>query len=77
MKYTPQGGFVRLQITEYPSFLRLDISDSGVGIPEEEQAKIFSDICKVVMYSVLSSADSSPSLSSSANVFAAAIGVFI
>ena len=41
VKYTPQGGFVRLQITEYPSFLRLDISDSGVSIPEEEQAKIF------------------------------------
>lgn len=41
VKYTPQGGFVRLQITEYPSFLRLDISDSGVGIPEEEQVKIF------------------------------------
>ena len=41
VKYMPQGGFVRLQITEYPSFLRLDISDSGVGIPEEEQAKIF------------------------------------
>ena len=41
VKYTPQGGFVRLQITEYPSFLRLDISDSGVGIPEEEQAKVF------------------------------------
>lgn len=41
VKYTPQGGFVRLQITEYPSFLRLDVSDNGVGIPEEEQAKIF------------------------------------
>ena len=41
VKYTPQGGFVCLQITEYPSFLRLDISESGVGIPEEEQAKIF------------------------------------
>lgn len=41
VKYTPQGGFVRLQITEYPSYLRLDISDNGVGIPEEEQAKIF------------------------------------
>lgn len=41
VKYTPQGGSVRLQITEYPSFLRLDVSDNGVGIPEEEQAKIF------------------------------------
>ena len=38
VKYTPNGGTVRLQITEYPSYLRLDISDNGIGIPEEEQA---------------------------------------
>ena len=24
-----------------PSYLRLDVSDNGIGIPEEEQAKIF------------------------------------
>lgn len=41
VKYTPNGGSIRLQITEYPSYLRLDISDNGIGIPEEEQAKIF------------------------------------
>lgn len=41
VKYTPNGGIVRLKITEYPSYLRLDISDNGIGIPEEEQAKIF------------------------------------
>ncbi len=41
VKYTPDGGVVELRITEYPSYLRLDISDSGVGIPENEQAKIF------------------------------------
>lgn len=41
VKYTPNGGFVELKITEYPSYLRLDISDNGIGIPEEEQAKIF------------------------------------
>lgn len=41
VKYTPEGGSVRLQITEYPSYLRIDISDSGVGIPEEEQTKVF------------------------------------
>ncbi len=33
--------FVDLKITEYPSYLRLDVSDNGIGIPEEEQAKIF------------------------------------
>lgn len=41
VKYTPDGGAVDLKITEYPSYLRLDISDNGIGIPEEEQAKIF------------------------------------
>lgn len=41
VKYTPYGGIVELMITEYPSYLRLDISDNGIGIPEEEQAKIF------------------------------------
>lgn len=41
VKYTPNGGTVDLKITEYPSYLRLDISDNGIGIPEEEQAKIF------------------------------------
>ena len=41
VKYTPDGGIVGLAITEYPSYLRLDISDNGIGIPEEEQAKIF------------------------------------
>lgn len=41
VKYTPIGGGVELKITEYPSYLRLDISDNGIGIPEEEQAKIF------------------------------------
>ena len=41
VKYTPNGGVVDLKITEYPSYLRLDISDNGIGIPEEEQAKIF------------------------------------
>ena len=35
------GGVVDLKITEYPSYLRLDVSDNGIGIPEEEQAKIF------------------------------------
>lgn len=41
VKYTPGGGRVELRISEYPSYLRLDISDNGIGIPEEEQARIF------------------------------------
>ncbi len=41
VKYTPAGGAVELQILEYPSYFRLDIADNGIGIPEDEQAKIF------------------------------------
>ena len=41
VKYTQNGGLVNLKITDYPSYLRLDIKDNGPGISEEEQAKIF------------------------------------
>lgn len=32
VKYTPSGGVVDLKITEYPSYLRLDVSDNGIGL---------------------------------------------
>ena len=41
VKYTPAGGIVHIQISDYPSYFRLDITDNGIGIPEDEQAKIF------------------------------------
>lgn len=42
LKYTPCGGRVTVSVTPYPSFVRLDVTDNGIGIPEEEQAKVFS-----------------------------------
>lgn len=41
VKYTQEGGTVSIRISELPSYLRLDIADTGPGISEEEQAKIF------------------------------------
>lgn len=41
VKYTQENGLIRLALTDYPSYLRLDICDNGSGIPEEEHAKIF------------------------------------
>lgn len=41
VKYTPRGGAVTITVFKYESFARIDISDNGVGIPEEEQAKIW------------------------------------
>lgn len=41
IKYTRRGG-VTISATSYELFARIDITDSGIGIPEIEQAKIFS-----------------------------------
>lgn len=41
VKYTPAGGSVQLSSSVYELFVRIDMQDTGVGIPEEEQEKIF------------------------------------
>lgn len=41
IKYTPQGGRVSVKVRPYTIFLRLDVTDSGLGIKEEEHGKIF------------------------------------
>lgn len=41
IKYTEKGG-VSLSATPYEMFVRIDVSDTGAGIAEDEQAKIFS-----------------------------------
>lgn len=41
VKYTPVGGEIRLSANRYELFFRIDIADNGIGIAEEEQAKIF------------------------------------
>ena len=41
VKYTPAGGSVTLRAKGYELFCRIDVTDTGPGIPEAEQAKIF------------------------------------
>lgn len=41
VKYTDKGK-IDVSVKDYDMFLRIDISDTGKGIPEEEQAQIFS-----------------------------------
>lgn len=41
VKYTPKGGSIEVQVTEYEMFTAISIKDTGMGIEEEEQAKIF------------------------------------
>lgn len=41
IKYTPTGGTVRIQAVSYALFERIDVIDTGIGIPEEEQSRVF------------------------------------
>ena len=41
VKFTPDGGHVELQLRTRPDDTEIVISDNGMGIPEEEQPKLF------------------------------------
>ena len=41
VKYTPSGGAVRISVISYELFSAVHINDTGPGIPEEEQPKVF------------------------------------
>lgn len=41
IKYTPRSGSVTVRAFSYDLFCRIDVTDTGMGIPEEEQSKVF------------------------------------
>ena len=41
VKYTSAGGAVRVTATAYQMFSAIHVSDTGLGIPEEEQPRVF------------------------------------
>lgn len=41
VKYTNTGGFIQITLQKYEMFCRLDICDTGMGIPDAEQEKVF------------------------------------
>ncbi len=44
VKYTPEGGKIKLSLKKRPRGINLDISDTGYGIPREQQAKVFTKL---------------------------------
>jgi signal transduction histidine kinase len=41
VKYTPENGSVSVSVTEYEMFVRIDVTDTGRGIREEDLPKVF------------------------------------
>ena len=41
VKYTPAYGSIRVNVQEWEMYFKIDIEDTGRGIPEKEQAAIF------------------------------------
>lgn len=41
VKYTPDGGKVSVSVTDNTAFVRIDVKDTGIGISEEDTARIF------------------------------------
>lgn len=41
VKYTDSGGSITVKAIPYEMFCRIDITDNGIGIAEDEQSKIF------------------------------------
>ena len=41
VKYTPAGGAICVSVAQWEMYVKLDVSDTGKGIPESNQASIF------------------------------------
>ncbi len=42
IKYTPAGGAIHIRCTASSGYVQIDVSDSGYGIPLEQQTRVFS-----------------------------------
>ena len=41
VKYTPSGGQISVSVEQWEMYVKLDVSDTGKGIPESSQAAVF------------------------------------
>lgn len=41
VKYSPSGGSIKVSVKEWEMYVRIDVADTGRGVPEHAQASIF------------------------------------
>ena len=41
VKYTPEGGNIQIAVASWEMYAKINISDTGIGIPEQHQGTIF------------------------------------
>lgn len=46
VKYTPSGGSVQVTVQAWEMYVKIDVADTGRGIPESVQATIFKRFCR-------------------------------
>jgi signal transduction histidine kinase len=47
IKYTPEGGEIEISLSENNKHIELTVADSGIGIPKDEQEKVFDRFYRV------------------------------
>ena len=47
LKFTPEGGSIRIRVEKNGDFVQVKVTDTGIGIPKEEQDNIFKRFYRV------------------------------
>lgn len=47
VKYTPKGGHIQLRVRDRGGFVRVEVEDSGIGISEADQARLFHELVRI------------------------------
>ncbi|MBK6404752.1 MAG: ATP-binding protein [Holophagales bacterium] len=47
IKYTPSGGRIAMRVFSKPPMVRVEVSDNGIGIAPEDQARLFQEFFRV------------------------------
>jgi len=47
LKYTPDGGRIVVRVLHRPPLVRVEVSDDGIGIAQEDQARLFQEFVRI------------------------------